>query len=134
MSASHRIRRAALAPFFSKQKIASITDYVSSKVQRLCDRLETEYKGRGDPVNLNQCLTALTFDITTYYAFAHSFEYLERPGFNAPFTDAAKGLATSIHVMGHFPWLLACLQSLPRSLSLAMNPLMGPIFAFHEVL
>ncbi|KAI3324144.1 cytochrome protein [Xylariaceae sp. AK1471] len=128
----HRVRRSAIAPFFSKQKIASITDYISSKAQRLCDRLETEYKNQAGPVNLNQCLTALTFDITTYYAFASSLEYLERPGFDTPFTSAAKGLATTLHTMGHFPLLLAFLQSLPRSLSVAMNPRMGDIFAFHD--
>ncbi|GAW20126.1 hypothetical protein ANO14919_096220 [Xylariales sp. No.14919] len=130
----HRVRRSAVSPFFSKQRITGITEYISSKAQRLCDRLETEYKTHGQPVNLNQCLTALTFDIITHYVFAHSFEYMERPNFDAPFINAAKSLATTLHIMGHFPWLLAALQSLPRPVSLAMNPTMGAIFAFHDAL
>ncbi|OTB08285.1 hypothetical protein M426DRAFT_264912 [Hypoxylon sp. CI-4A] len=128
----HRARRSAVAPFFSKQKIGGITDYIASKCQRLCDRLESEYKQYDRPVTLNKCLTAFTFDIITYYAFARSFDYVERPNFDAPFSDAAKELATTLHTMGHFPWLLSILQSLPRSLSKAINPTMGHVFTFHD--
>ncbi|KAI1361347.1 cytochrome P450 [Xylaria arbuscula] len=127
----HRLRRSAIAPFFAKQKIAGITDYISSKAQRLCDRLEAEYKTAGRPANLSEGLTALTFDIITYYIFARSFEYIERPNFEAPFTNAAKKLATTLHTMGHFPWLLTILQSLPNSVALAMNPTVGAVVEFH---
>ncbi|KAK6082381.1 cytochrome P450 [Seiridium cupressi] len=127
----HRVRRAALAPFFSKQKIAGITDFISAKAQRLCHRLEGEFKSKRKPVILNNCFTAFTFDVVTYYAFARPFEYMEHPTFNGPFTNAAKVLATTLHTMGHFPWLLAFFQSLPKSLSKTMDPNMGAVFAFH---
>ena len=82
---------------------------------------------------LNSCVSALTFDIITYYAFARPFDYLEFPKFKAPFTNAAKELATTLHVMGHFPWLRSFLQSLPKSWARAMNPEMGAVFDFHGV-
>jgi hypothetical protein len=103
------------------------------KVQRLCDRLEKEYRGTGKPVILNNCFTAMTFDTITHYAFDRSYEYMEDPNFEGPFTNAAKELATTLHTMGHFPWLLALLQSLPKSWSVALNPTMGAIFDFHGV-
>ncbi|KAF1993035.1 cytochrome P450 [Amniculicola lignicola CBS 123094] len=127
----HRMRRSAVAPFFSKQKILGITDFISQKAQRLCDRLETEFAGSGRPAILNNCFTAMTFDVITHYAFARSFEYMEDPNFEAPFTNAAKELATTLHTMGHFPWLLSLLQGLPQKWSVAMNPAMGAIFGFH---
>ncbi|KAI4710113.1 hypothetical protein J4E89_005345 [Alternaria sp. Ai002NY15] len=127
----HRMRRSAVAPFFSKQKISGITDFISQKAQRLCDRLETEFAGSGRPAIMNNCFTAMTFDVITHYAFARSFEYMEDPNFEAPFTNAAKELATTLHTMGHFPWLLSLLQALPQRWSVAMNPAMGAIFGFH---
>lgn len=122
-----------MAPFFSKQKINGITDFIAQKAQRLCDRLEREYKARGRPVVLNNCFTALTFDIITHYAFARSFEYVEYPDFRAPFTNAAKELATTLHTMGHFPWLRSILQAIPKPIAAALNPAMGAVFAFHGV-
>ena len=131
--ASHRARRAALAPFFSKQRIASISKFISSKAHRLCNRLDEEFKGGSEPVTLSNCFTAFTFDIVTFYAFARSFDYMEHEAFTGPFTNAAKALATTLHTMGHFPWLLAVLQSLPQRLSMALDSNMGAVFAFHGV-
>lgn len=130
---SHRARRSAIAPFFSKQKIHSIIPYISAKAHRLCDRLEREYKNQNKPLVLNHAFAAFSFDIITYYAFARSFEYMEMPGFHGPFTDAAKELANTLHIMGHFPWLLAMLQAIPNSLAAVMNSHMGEVFAFHGV-
>ncbi|KAJ4423370.1 hypothetical protein N0V82_001973 [Gnomoniopsis sp. IMI 355080] len=127
----HRARRSAIAPFFSKQKIHSIIPYISAKAHRLCDRLEKEYKNQNKPLVLNHAFAAFSFDIITYYAFARSFEYMEMPGFHGPFTDAAKELANTLHIMGHFPWLLAILQAIPNSLAAVMNSHMGEVFAFH---
>lgn len=73
----------------------------------------------------------MTFDVITHYAFARSFEYMEDPNFEAPFTNAAKELATTLHTMGHFPWFLALLQAIPKKWSVAMNPAMGAILGFH---
>ena len=84
-------------------------------------------------MTLNNCFTAFTFDIVTFYAFARSFEYMEHPTFEGPFTNAAKALATTLHTMGHFPWLLALLQALPKRVAAALDPNMAAVFAFHGV-
>ncbi|KAI1817362.1 cytochrome P450 [Poronia punctata] len=130
----HRLRRSALAPFFSKQKIGLVTEFISSKVQRLCDRLEEKYKASGQPVLIHECFTALSFDVITYYSFARSFEYIELPDFQGPFTSAFKQLASTLHTMGHFPWLLTALQSLPKSISIALNPQLAHVFEFHATI
>nr|POE65009.1 trichodiene oxygenase [Quercus suber] len=129
----HRVRRAALAPFFSKQKIGAIAEFINMKMQRLADRLETEYKGQNRPVVLNKCFTTVTFDIITYYNFARSFDYLDMPNFEAPFTNAVKDMASTLHVMGHFPWVLTLLESIPRSFARVMNPALGHIWDFHAI-
>ncbi|KAI0197882.1 cytochrome P450 [Astrocystis sublimbata] len=128
----HKIRRSAVSPFFSKQKISGIVDYFSDKVHKLCDRLEHEYKPSATPVTMNTCCTALSFDIITYYVFACSFDYIERPDFEGPFTNVAKELSTTLHAMGHFPWLATGLKSLPAWLTRMIIPAMDAISSWHE--
>lgn len=82
---------------------------------------------------LTNCFTAFTFDIVTFYVFARSFEYMEQPTFTGPFTNAAKSVATTLHTMGHFPWLRSFLQSIPQRIAGLMDPNMGAIFSFHGV-
>ena len=85
------------------------------------------------PAVLNDCFAAFTFDIITYYSFSRCFDYLEYPDFKAPFLNAAVEIASTVHTMGQFPWILSTLQSLPQWLSVLLNPPMRAIFAFHEV-
>ncbi|KAK8066221.1 cytochrome P450 [Apiospora hydei] len=128
----HKSRRAALSPFFSKQKIAGIADLIANRAQRLCDRLDNEYKHSGKPVIMDNAFTAYTFDLITTYVFARSDDYLEHPTFCGPFTTAAKSIANTVHMTGHFPWLFTFLQSLPKKWLAASNPHMGEMFTFHE--
>ncbi|KAI6352175.1 hypothetical protein MCOR25_009508 [Pyricularia grisea] len=128
----HRLRRSALAPFFSKQKIAGVERYVADKAHRLCDRLQADYGGGVAPALLNKCFASMTFDIVTYYAFARSFDYLEHPTFDADLTSSVKSLVRSCHVMGQFPWMLSFLECLPRRVAGALNPSLGTFNVFID--
>ena len=129
----HRIRRGAISSFFSRQSILKFSDFIQQRVDRICVRLQTEFKGTGKPVGMNDFWATLAGDVVFYFSFAWDSNFAEYPDFVAPFTRAIWHQVRSIHAMGHFPWLLKGLEMLPRSILLLINPTMGPVFDFHKV-
>lgn len=55
----HRMRRSALAPYFSQQAISRIDPVVRGKLETLCDKLEEYRKGK-QPVDVELAFMALT--------------------------------------------------------------------------
>ncbi|KAL8728916.1 MAG: hypothetical protein Q9166_005083 [cf. Caloplaca sp. 2 TL-2023] len=128
----HAKRRGAMNPFFSRQRILNYSSYAASRVERLCKRLETEYKGTSKVLCFNDAWASLTTDVINYYSFAISYDFQDYPDFVAPFTKSIKLLAQSLHLVGHFPWILSLLQSLPESVVGILNPAMVPVFQFQN--
>lgn len=120
-------------PFFSRQRILNYSSYAAGRVQRLCQRLDTEYKGTSKVFSFNDAWASLTTDVINYYSFAISYDFQDYPDFVAPFTKSIKLLAQSLHLVGHFPWVLSLLQSLPDSVVAVLNPAMVPVFQFQNV-
>ncbi|KAJ6043515.1 cytochrome P450 [Penicillium canescens] len=127
----HRRRRQAVSPFFSRQRVFEYLPYVQERVDQMCKRLETEYAGKDLPVSLDDAYAALTSDVINYYSFGVSYNFLDYPDFQTPFTTSIRKLARSLHLSGHFPWFLALMQSLPPSVVAILNPDMKPVFDFH---
>lgn len=76
----HRMRRAALNPFFSKQSVNRLEPVVQTVVDNLLSRLEG-IKGTGRIVNLVDAFTALTGDVICQYSFDRTFGMLDDPDF-----------------------------------------------------
>ncbi|KAH7032190.1 cytochrome protein [Macrophomina phaseolina] len=129
--ANHQRRRAAVAPFFSRQKILEFSPYIQSRVDRLCSIFQQQYAGTDKVICLNEAWGALAADSLTWYTQAMSYDFIEYPNFVAPFTTAIKNLAYSLHVTTHFPIVLRTLNALPQSLLESLNPEMGAVFRFH---
>ena len=129
----HHRRRAAISSFFSRQRILEYSPYVQSRVDKLINRLETEYRGTDKVVCLNDAWATLTSDVINYYTFALSYDFQDYPDFVAPFTASIRLLAKSLHLMGHFPWFLSLLQSVPDSVVGVLNPAMRPVFQYQAV-
>lgn len=64
----HRIRRGALAPFFSKASVTQLEPTVQAVIAKLVSRLGG-LQGSGTPVNLIDAYSALTNDVRTYATF-----------------------------------------------------------------
>ncbi|TKA74855.1 hypothetical protein B0A55_05326, partial [Friedmanniomyces simplex] len=68
----HRMRRAALNPFFSTQAVAALEQSaVRPKIDEACQAFEKAFKS-GEPVDIEVLTLALTTDIISQYAFAKS--------------------------------------------------------------
>ena len=130
---THRRRRMALNPYFSKRQIVEFSPHITECAEKLCGRLLREYKDTSKIVTLNDMWAAFATDIIFFYCFAWSYDFLDYADFIAPFTTSLKQLANFVHIAGHFPWLLKVLQSLPDSALGIINPAMRPVFQFQNV-
>ena len=68
----HRIRRAAINPFFSKQKVAALQPVIQQLVDKLCNKFE-KCKGTGEVIPMECAFDAFTMDVITEYALDTSF-------------------------------------------------------------
>lgn len=129
----HQKRRASLALYFSRRQVLEFTPYIQRCVDKLCHRLNNEYKGTFQVVKLDDAFAAFTADITTYYLFARSYDFLNYPDFVTPFITALEKQFEMAKISEHFLWLIPFMESLPKSVTAAIQPSLVPYFNFRDV-
>ena len=117
----HRIRRAALSPFFSKSSVQRLEPTVQNVVDKLMNRLK-DLRGSGTTVNLIDAFSALTGDVIWQYAFAKSPGFMEHPEFAPYWHETMMQLSENGYLIEHFTWLEPMLRSMPLWLTNCMNP------------
>ncbi|RMD44016.1 hypothetical protein DV735_g1056, partial [Chaetothyriales sp. CBS 134920] len=101
----HRIRRAALAPYFSKRRVRAYVPYLGHILDQLCYRLKHEYAGKGKVLNLGDMWSSYTADVMTNYAFQKQYRFLEQPDFICPFTENINQITELVPWMNVFTFL-----------------------------
>lgn len=129
----HRLRRSALNPFFSTRKIALQSPFIQNRVNRLCDRLHSEYAGSGRILVMDDMWGCLISDTIVDYCFDRSYRFLELPDFRASFIDSIKDHTKEIHVVTQFPWIMTIFNCLPDSVVKKLQPGMTSIIDFNNV-
>ncbi|KAI0538972.1 cytochrome P450 [Xylaria digitata] len=130
----HKMRRAAQDPFFARSKILKFSSRIQSKVDRMCDRLSSDFMVQGRPVTLNYMFTSYIADVTTTFAFGKDFDYLADPNFESPFIAAVQGFKNIAHPFSQFPWLARFVTSIPESLACILQPSMSVVLEFKDYL
>ncbi|KAF8250242.1 cytochrome P450 [Wilcoxina mikolae CBS 423.85] len=120
----HRIRRASLAPFFSKASVRALQPLLEKELEVLLGRFR-EFETKKEPLTLNVAFAAFTNDVVMQYAFGWSNHRLSSPDFDPSFQDALLAGGKAGHVLKHFPILLRLLRSLPDSLVSQLSPMWG---------
>ncbi|KAF2141599.1 uncharacterized protein K452DRAFT_318586 [Aplosporella prunicola CBS 121167] len=120
----HRIRRASLAPYFSKQSVRSLQPLIDRNASILMQRIR-QFAESKEELNLNVAFAALTNDIIMDYAFGRSDHRLEASDFDPSFQDAMLKGGKAGHIMKHFPFVMDMLRKLPDSLLFKLSPEMG---------
>ena len=117
----HRMRRAALSPFFSVQAVARLRPTMQSLVDRLAARMEmTALKGK--PVPIFYAYRALTVDIISEYAFGSTLRMLDRADWGASFYLAWRNLWQLSPLTRQWPSLFAFVMRLPQWMQDLLNP------------
>ncbi|KAL8871184.1 MAG: hypothetical protein Q9174_002934 [Haloplaca sp. 1 TL-2023] len=123
----HRIRRAALNPFVSRQRIQMREPLMRSKVEQACRRLIDEYAGRKKVLKLTNLFSAIAADVSMEITFARSDDAVAMDEFLHPICAANQEVKSGVHFVTHFPWL----NHLSNPL-LSFVPSLRPVHDFRQ--
>lgn len=84
----HRVRRAAINPFFSKRKIVEYSPNIQAHMDCLSKRVKTEFTANGSVLNMTNMWGAFTADIVVGYCLEKPYDFIMNPDFRAEFSDA----------------------------------------------
>lgn len=100
----HRLRRAPLAKFFTRQQIGKLEPVVENLVQRLCDKLLAQRK-KTKPIDVTMAYSCFTADTISDYMLGHSFGFLAQEGWEPNFRVPLYSLLETTHLFRFFPFL-----------------------------
>ncbi|CAI7572843.1 unnamed protein product [Penicillium viridicatum] len=131
-SDEHRIRRAAISPFFSKSRVRSQNERIQQLASAISQRLATEYAGQDKPLGVGNMWGCFTADVIMDIVFARPKNFSRYPDFESPFTLAIRNMSTWAHVTLHFGWILTIMNHVPDRVAKALFPPFRPIIEFRE--
>ncbi|KAL9597628.1 MAG: hypothetical protein Q9219_005011 [cf. Caloplaca sp. 3 TL-2023] len=117
----HRIRRAAINPFFSKQKVTQLQPVIQHLADKLCAKF-LACRNTEEVIPLECAFDAFTMDVITEYALDTSFGYLDQPGWSSDFRELERAFGEMGYMQRMFPPLIRIMQSLPDRLVVWMEP------------
>ncbi|KAI0434028.1 putative cytochrome P450 [Xylaria sp. FL1042] len=127
----HRMRRAAVAPFFSKTRINGLNDILLEVVERISYRLKNEYAGTSRPIDVCEMWGALTADVVSELAFARSTRFSADADFKSPYSSALMSWVFAAHYTTHFNFLIQTMHWMPDSLLGWLIPSFKPILDYR---
>jgi cytochrome P450 len=128
----HASRRAILSSFFSKKSIAGLETMIQGKVEKLMGRLATACD-QGIVVPLDSASSALTADIISEFAYGVSLDYLDDPNFKNEVAESILSLASSVHVLKFFPFILSLSKIIPDSVVETLSPEASKILRLQKL-
>ncbi|ROW15478.1 hypothetical protein VPNG_02255 [Cytospora leucostoma] len=129
----HKIRRAAISPFFAKSKVREQARDIQGLMDVISRRLTAEYAGTGRVLNLHDVWRCFAADNIMDLVFGSPLDLHLSPDFRAPFTGAITRVTNWSHVTRYLPILGAATDSLPYWLSKRLFPPFEPIIAYREL-
>jgi cytochrome P450 len=117
----HKVRRAAVSPFFSTSAVNRFHPVVQQTIDRLCKRIEQNIKQK-EPVPLFFAFRCVTVDIITEYLFGKQLDLVDRNDWGRSFYGAWRGLWEMSPIIRQWPWIMPLFRAAPRWLLAATNP------------
>ena len=128
----HKLRRAALNPYFSTQAVTKLEPVIRAKVEILSSGLNLAHE-TGELVNLEVAIMALTTDIITEYAFATSYNHLAKPDFSPQWTKTMKGAGEASMLLRYVPFLVEPMKVSPPWLVKLLDPNISQLLSIKLV-
>ncbi|RDW77525.1 hypothetical protein BP6252_05578 [Coleophoma cylindrospora] len=120
----HRLRRAAINPFFSKKSIVAIEPIILTQISSLSS-LFRGYLASGKTLDLRVAYSSLTLDIISAYCFGESWNCLKDEAKGEEWKTTLDVIFENSNLGMHFPWLLTLINMLPDSLA-------NPVIRHHR--
>lgn len=128
----HRLRRGAIAPFFSVRSVAQLEPLIRSKVEKLSNRFEA-IAATGEVVRLDAAFMALTMDVICDYSFRRDRKYLDEPDFKLEWKQTIMEAFEGGALARQFPWIQSVMKSLPLWLVKILVPPLGSFLAWRNL-
>lgn len=109
---THKAYRAAIAPFFSKTKVAFRQDVIRKNLDKLCIRIESL---AGTTLNLGAAISAFTRDITNEFIIGKEYNELEREDWGIGLSFSSQGAGVFWRTTKHVRWFGPALRAIPFS-------------------
>ncbi|CAJ2507651.1 Uu.00g088370.m01.CDS01 [Anthostomella pinea] len=113
----HRVRRAAMNPFFSMSAVRKLQPVIEERVDALLERFKQHSRSSDEPLDLMYPYSAYTNDVICEYAFSRCNKLVEDPNYGRDTTDSLLDGTRMGNTIKHMPWLLALANQLPESLT-----------------
>lgn len=128
----HRVRRTALNPFFSRQRIVDLQDGIRTKLDLFLKQVQ-QYKQTQLPMSIDRGYMAFSEDVIMRYCFGHDYNSIEKPGWKPILHDPFIGVCITGNTALQFPILPRVFNALPHSWLEKVEPLYALIFQMQDV-
>ncbi|MCJ1471637.1 hypothetical protein MMC13_000277 [Lambiella insularis] len=128
----HRMRRAAVAPFFSQAKVVKLQSVVTDKIEQVCRKLQ-ECQTNGVPANMYNLYRGMTVDIITQYAFLNSWKFLEKEDSGHEWFKTIMVVSEGSALMRQFRWIGPTMGLLPTWLAKALVPELKAMHVIDDI-
>lgn len=98
----HRVKRAALSPFFSRKNVFALEDIVHQKADKLVARMRQAF-ATGGAIDLHHGFRAISVDVITDYAFDRCSNYLDEEKFGVAFFNMIRDFGPATWFFQQFP-------------------------------
>jgi cytochrome P450 len=121
----HKIKRGAMNPIFSRQKVLDVESIVQDKVRKVILRLENSISnpriGDKSGVDLHHAFRAVSVDVISEFAFGSCYDFLNKDDTGADFFVVARGIGPALYAFQQFPSL--------QRLALKIPPWLAPLLS-----
>ncbi|KAH7348389.1 cytochrome P450 [Rhexocercosporidium sp. MPI-PUGE-AT-0058] len=124
----HRVRRSALAPFFSMASVRRLQPVIQGRLDLLLERLRG-FRDKDEVLMASWAFAAYTNDIVMEYCFGRCDNRLEAEDFDPSYRDASFFGSTAGSFMKHAPWVNNLMQALPMWAAASLHPAMASFMA-----
>ncbi|KLJ05946.1 hypothetical protein EMPG_10624 [Blastomyces silverae] len=127
----HRVKRAALNPFFSAKQVLELEGIVQEKARKLEERIKSALQRSGS-VNLHNGFRAVSVDVITDYAFDNCYNLLEQADFGVPFFSMIRDSGTAFWFFQQFPLLKVFAFAMPFWLAKLVSGSLTMMMMMHQ--
>lgn len=127
---THRRRRAALNPLFSKSCAASAEGLIYDKLDLVIQQMDAQI-ARDGYVDTRVLFVAYTSDVVYEYSFGQQFGLLQDETKAKEWHDSLESLKATIPYARQFNWIITLSQKMPLFITRAISPRLARVGAMY---
>ncbi|RLL99169.1 hypothetical protein CFD26_106052 [Aspergillus turcosus] len=127
----HRLKRAALNPFFSRKMVLELEDVVQEKAKKLVTRMQLALESAGY-IDLHHGFRGISIDVITDYAFDDCYGCLDKENFGAELFNMIREMGPAFWFFQQFPFIRDLAIQTPFWLAKLMSKSLTRLMLYRE--